>query len=142
MFGNHCVALAALCFISVFILPVRGPSIYGQLRSTNNHSPQVKNLLLLSATFLRCLCVRSHCLLIACLFFLPFSEPMRIWPIPKGAKPFLALFLSVTSLCMLLKHSDPCLVCSLGGTHTKQMCGCLLCHVDIQVATMPGSGLP
>lgn len=43
--------ITALSFICMFILPVRGPSIYGQLKSTNNHPPQVRNLLLLSAKF-------------------------------------------------------------------------------------------
>lgn len=97
------------------------PSIYGQLKNTNNHLPPVKNLLLLSAKFCNAF-VYAHAA-----FWLPVyyssvsAEPMGIWPIPKRCQAFFSsLFLSVTSLCIPLKHTDPCLVCSLGGTHHRQ----------------------
>lgn len=51
------------------------------------------------------------------------DEPIGFWPIPDVPRVFVFLpllsFLSLTSLCTVLKHIDPCLVCSLGGTHTR-----------------------
>lgn len=114
-----------------------GPSIYGWRKNTNNHPPEVKNQLLLCAKFCSAI-VYSHAAfwLPVCYYSVP-AGPMGIQPILKSAKPFSSLFLSVTSLCIPPKHTDPCLVCSLGGTHhmqqrfntrcTHSYCACWTC---------------
>lgn len=95
-------------------------STYEQLKNTNNHPPQAKNLLLLSARFCSAF-VNGHAA-----FWLPVyyysvpAEPMGIQPIPKRCQAFFSFSLSLTSLCIPLEHTDPCLIHSLGGTHHMQ----------------------
>ena len=96
------------------------PSIYGQLKNTNNHPPRVKNLLLLSAKFCNAFVYAHAAFWLPVYYYSVSAEPMGIRPIPKRCQAFPSLFLSVTSLCIPLKHTDPCLVCSLGGTHHTQ----------------------
>lgn len=93
------------------------PSIYGQPKNTNNHPPPVKKSAFIICNVLQCLCVRSRCLLIACLLFQRFCRANGDPANSKRCQYFFSLFLSVTSLCI---HTDPCLVCSLGGTHHTQ----------------------
>lgn len=100
------------------------PSIYGQVKNTNNHPPRVKNLLLLSKKF------RSAFVHAQAAFWLPvyyrsffffffFAAPTGIQPILKRCQGFaIAFFLSVTSLCIPLKHADPRL-CRTPGWHTS-----------------------
>lgn len=98
------------------------PSIYGQLKNTNNHPPRVKNLLLLSANFCDAFVYAHAAFWLPVYYYSVSAEPMGMGPALKGAKPSPDLFpVCVTSLCIPLKHTDACLVCSLGGTHhTKQ----------------------
>lgn len=97
------------------------PSIYGQVKNTNNHPPRVKNLLLLSKKFC------SAFVHAEAAFWLPvyyhsvffFTAPTGIQPILKRCQGFaIAFFLSVTSLCIPLKHADPRL-CRKPGWHTS-----------------------
>lgn len=94
-----------------------GPSIYGQLRSTNNHSLQVKNLLLLSAKFCSAFVYAHPAFWLPVYYSSISAEPMEIWPIPKGAKPFPALSCPWHH-CVQPWNTVICVLsCSLGGKH-------------------------
>lgn len=111
---------AALHLICVFILPARGPTIYGQLRNTNNHPPPVKNRLLLSEKFCNAF-VYAHAAFWLPVYYCSVSDEANRDPAnpKKGAKPsfflfffFSSLFLLVTSLCI----SPWIVICVLSAT--------------------------
>lgn len=106
---------AALHLICVFILPARGPSIYGQLKNTNNHPPPVKNRLLLSEKFCNAF-VYAHAAFWLPVYYCSVSAEANRDPAnpKKGAKPsfFSSLFLPVTSLCI----SPWIVICVLSAT--------------------------
>lgn len=110
----------ALHFICMFILPVRGPLFMDNWRTQIIIPLEWKNLLLLSAKFCNAFVYAHTAFWLPVYYYSVSAEPMGIWPIPKRCQAFSSLFLSVTSLCIPLKHTDPCLVCSLGGTHHTQ----------------------
>lgn len=109
----------ALHSICMFILPVRGPLFMDNWR-TQIIIPSSEKSAFIICKVLQCLCVRSRCLLIACLLLQRFCWANGDLANSKRCQAFSSLFLSVTSLCIPLKHTDPCLVCSLGGTITRK----------------------
>lgn len=112
-----CWTVTPLHFICVFILPARGPLFMESGRTQITIPLKWKISFYYVQSFAMPLCtltLRSVC------FYSVSAEPMGIQPIPKSAKPFSSLFLSVTSLYIPLKHTHPCLVCRLGGTHHIQ----------------------
>lgn len=124
-----------LHFICMFILPARGPLFMDNWRTQIIIPLQWKICFYHLQSFAMSLCTLtppSDCLFIITAFLL---SQWGSGQVQKGAKPFPALFLSVTSLCIPLKHTDPCLVCSLGGTHHTQneglntRCTCLDCDL-------------
>lgn len=121
---------AALHLICVFILPARGPTIYGQLKNTNNHPPPVKNRLLLSEKFCNAF-VYAHAAFWLPVYYCSVSDEANRDPAnpKKGAKPsfffffFSSLFLLVTSLCI-----SPWIVsCLRPGWHTSNTRGARSC---------------
>lgn len=76
----------------------------------------MKNLLLLSAEFRNGFVYAHAAFWLPVYYFSVCAEPMEIRPVPWRCQTFPCVFLSVTSLCIPLKHTDPCLVRGLGGT--------------------------
>lgn len=99
------------------------PSIYGQLKNTNNHPPRVKNLLLLSEKFCSAFVHAQAAFWLPVYYYSGSAEPMGIQPIPKRCQAFSSLFLSVTSLCIPLKHtwSASCLQPGWHTSHTTKV---------------------
>lgn len=114
---DHGCPLHSIC---MFILPARGPLFMDNWGTQIIIPLRWKIGFYYLQSFAMSLCTLtppSDCLFIITAFLLGQWESGQV---QKGAKPFPALFLSVTSLCIPLKHTDPCLVCSLGGTHHTQ----------------------
>lgn len=93
------------------------PSIYGQLKNTNNHPPRVKNLLLLSAEFCNAFVYTLVAFWLPVYYYWVSAEPMGIRPVPKRCQAFSSPF-PARDIIVYSPNTHWCLSCLQPGWHT------------------------
>lgn len=94
------------------------PSIYGQLKNTNNHPPPVKNLLLSSAKFCDVFVYAHAAIWLPVYYYSVSAEPMGIRPSPERCQAFPSPF----PVCDIIVYSPKThwsVSCLQPGWHTS-----------------------
>lgn len=97
---NHCIGLRLPSTPSVCLYFLWEALCLWTTKEHKQPFPSQGNSAFIICKVLQCLCVRSRCLLIACLLFLRFRSANS-----KRCQVYSDLFLPVTSLCAALKHT-------------------------------------
>lgn len=119
MFENRCAGprLPPPLHLYVYTSCER-PSIYGQLRNTNNHPPPVKNRLLLSAKFCNVFVYAHAAFWLPVYYYSVSAGPMGIGPSPERCQAFPSPF----PVCDIIVYSPKThwsVSCLQPGWHTS-----------------------